>query len=211
MCDPIVRLCWSNEKVRVKPTPIEVIDRRVVIWSKDFWPWEKRRPMEFRSTRVFSASACGSDVQCTIPQACQKWKRKSYGDRLLLPLLILLHTKAFWWRYGKKETIARALSCCIFAGLLSWPSSLPPSLPKTLRSHHFSAEASPPLISNDGSSTDEFIGKGSIESIAQVISVVVDVKFESGLPSSLLSRFKTIASELSLKSINILERVLFKP
>ena len=43
-------ICWPNKKVRVKPAPIEVIDHRAVIRSRDFRPWEKRRPMEFRST-----------------------------------------------------------------------------------------------------------------------------------------------------------------
>ena len=136
VCDPIAtisvrEMCWTNGKVRVKQAPIKVIDRRAVFRSRDFWPWEKRRPMEFRSTRFFFTTmdepigvwsnrvicwpnekvrvnpapikvidrravfrsrdfrpmrekktdgvpvneflawACGFDVQCTIPRACQ--------------------------------------------------------------------------------------------------------------------------------------------
>lgn len=49
---------------------------------------------------------------------------------------------------------------------------------------HFAAEAAV-AASPEGSfssTTDEFTGKGSVGSVAQVIGAVVDVKFETGLP-----------------------------
>ena len=65
---------WPIEKVRVNQAPIEVIDRRAVIRSRNFRP--TRRPMEFRSTRfcygvwVHCAMHCPTSMPCVTRRSC---------------------------------------------------------------------------------------------------------------------------------------------